>query len=186
MHRRSGRPAGREVELRARKVRVLVVDVGGVLTDGRVVIDRMGREARTFHEDDRAGIALLIRAGIRVLALAPRPSRATPAYARSLRLTAVLEGAGQGLDSVCAFCRRRRLELDAVAYVGRDVLELPLLAAAGLAISVSDGVDHVRRGAHWVTSRAGGSGAVREVAEGILRAQGKWASTIGEIWRRWD
>jgi YrbI family 3-deoxy-D-manno-octulosonate 8-phosphate phosphatase len=176
----------REVDLRARAVRVLALDVDGVLTDGRVVLDVRGREARVFHESDRAGIGLLVRAGIFVVALAARPTRTPPAYARALRVTTVLEGAGEGLGSVRRFCRRRRLALPAVAYVGHDVFDLPLLGAVGLAVTVADGVDHAKRDSHWVTTRNGGGGVVREVAERILRAQGKWASTIGETWRHWD
>jgi YrbI family 3-deoxy-D-manno-octulosonate 8-phosphate phosphatase len=181
-----GRGAASEIELRARKVQVLVLDVDGVLTDGRVTIDARGRETRTFHAADRAGIALLRRAGIEVLALVPRRTRALPAYARTMQLTAVVLGAGQGLASVSRYCRRRRLDLSAVAYVGHDVLELPLLGAVGLAISPADGFDQTRRVAHGVMQRTAGGGIVRELAECILRAQGKWASTIGEIWRQWD
>jgi len=180
------RLSAREVELRARAIRVVVLDVDGVLTDGRVVLDARGREARVFHAGDRTGIGLLIRAGIPVVALAARHPKAAPAYARHLRITAVLQGAGDGLASVRRFCRRRRLDLKAVAYVGHDILDQPLLAAAGLAITVADGADHAQRDSHWVTTRAGGGGVAREVAERILRAQGKWASTIGETWRHWE
>jgi 3-deoxy-D-manno-octulosonate 8-phosphate phosphatase (KDO 8-P phosphatase) len=177
---------GPEISLRARLIRVLAFDVDGVLTDGRVSIDTAGREARVFHDADRAGIALLRRAGIDVLALAPQRTRAVPAYVRKLQLTGLLAGAGQGQSPMRRFCRREGLDLETVAYVGHDVLELPLLSAVGLAVSVADGFDRVKRQAHWVTTCAGGNGAVREVAEIILRAQGKWASTIGEMWRRWE
>lgn len=180
------RAPARDAELRARDIRVVALDVDGVLTDGRIVLDARGREARAFHEADRTGIGLLIRAGILVVALAARRTTGRPAYARNLRLTAVLSGGGEGLASVGRFCRRRRLDLDTVAYVGHDVLELPLLAAVGLAVTVADGADHAKRESHWVTTRAGGGGAVREVSERILRAQGKWASTVGETWRQWD
>lgn len=182
----AGKGARRSVDVRARRVGVVVVDVDGVLTDGRIVVDARGREARSFHGADLVGIGLLVRAGIPVLALVTHPGRTMPAFARRLEVTAVLRGGGQGLASVTRWCRRRDLRIDAVGYVGHDVLELPLLAAAGLAIVVGDGADHARRAAHWVTKRAGGDGVVREVAERVLRAQGKWASTIGETWRRWE
>lgn len=172
--------------MRARKIRLLVVDVDGVLTDGRVAIDATGGEVRTFSEADRTGVELLRRAGINVVGLASRPRSVRPAYVRYLGLTAVLAGAGRGYNLVRARCRRRRLALEAVGYVGHDVLELPLGAAVGLAIAVADGTDHVRRQAHWVTTARGGGSVVREVAEMVLRAQGKWASTLGEVWRRWD
>lgn len=176
----------RAVDLRARSVRLVVIDVDGVLTDGRILVDTRGREARSFHAADLAGIGLLVRAGIPVVALMARPKRTMPAFARHLRVTAVLEGFGRGLVAVERYCRRRRFGLEGVAYVGHDVLELPLLGAAGLAIAVADGAEHARRQAHWVTGRSGGEGVLREVAERILRAQGKWASTVGETWRSWD
>jgi 3-deoxy-D-manno-octulosonate 8-phosphate phosphatase (KDO 8-P phosphatase) len=178
--------ARRAVDLRARRVRVVVVDVDGVLTDGRVVVDGRGREARSFHATDRTAIGLLARAGIPVVGLVAGPRRGMPAFGRWLRLAAVLEGSGRGLESVGRWCRRRRIPLEAVAYLGHDVLELPLLAAAGLGIAVAGGPSHARRAAHWVTANAQGDAVVREVAERILRAQGKWASTMGETWRRWD
>lgn len=183
---RAGSGTAREVTLRARKIRLLVVDVDGVLTDGRVAIDGTGREVRTFSDADRTGIGLLRRAGIDVVGLASRRTVARAAYVRYLGLAAVVIGGGRGHDVVRARCRRGRIALDAVAYVGHDVLELPLAAAVGLAIAVADGSDQLRRRAHWVTARRGGGDVVREVAETVLRAQGKWASTVGEVWRRWD
>jgi 3-deoxy-D-manno-octulosonate 8-phosphate phosphatase (KDO 8-P phosphatase) len=174
------------VIVQARKIRLLVVDVDGVLTDGRVAIDGTGREVRTFSDADRIGIALLRRAGIEVVGLASQRTAARSGYARYLGLTAVATGAGRGHDAIRARCRRRRLGLEAVAYVGHDVLELPLGEAVGLAIAVADGSDQVRRQAHWVTVGRGGGEVMREVAEMVLRAQGKWASAVGEVWRRWD
>jgi len=178
--------AARQIELRARAIRVLVVDVDGVLTDGRIVVDAQGREARTFHASDRTGVRLLVRAGLAVVGLEGRRLRTRPAYARTLALTEVLEGAGEGLASVRRYCRRRRLALEQVAYVGHDLPDLPLLAAAGLAVVVAGAPEAVRRSAHWVTEIGGGGGVVRDVGERILRAQGKWASTVGETWRHWD
>jgi YrbI family 3-deoxy-D-manno-octulosonate 8-phosphate phosphatase len=176
----------RAVELRARKIRLVVLDVDGVLTDGRILIDARGRELRSFSSRDRTGIALLERAGIPVVALAACAARTLPPYARKLGVTAVLAGAGDALASVRRWCGRRRLALDAVAYVGHDVLALPLLGAVGLAIGVGDATGHAKRAAHWVTSGTGGSGVIMEVGERILRAQGKWASAVGETWRSWD
>jgi 3-deoxy-D-manno-octulosonate 8-phosphate phosphatase (KDO 8-P phosphatase) len=176
----------RAVELRMRAIRVLVVDLDGVLTDGRVLIDAGGRERRTFHGDDRDAIRLLGRSGIRVLALASRVTKRAPAYARVLRIDGELLGGGEGLASVERYCRRRRLGLEQVAYVGHDVIELPLISAVGLAVVVADAAPHAQRLAHVVTARRGGAGVVREIGERVLRAQGKWASTLGETWRRWD
>jgi 3-deoxy-D-manno-octulosonate 8-phosphate phosphatase (KDO 8-P phosphatase) len=180
------RSAARAIDLRARALRVLVRDVDGVLTDGRILIDARGCEARVFRASDRAAFRLLARAGLRVVGLASERPRRLPPFARALGLVAVLEGGASGLGSVQRWCRRRRLSLEHIAYVGHDVMSLPLLAAAGLAVVVRDAPMPVRAAAHWVTSRAGGAGVGAEVAERILRAQGKWASTVGETWRQWD
>lgn len=180
------RSARRAIDVRARAARLIVVDLDGVLTDGRVLLDARGREARVFHAADRSAIALLGRAGIAVVALAARRPRARPAWARSLGLSAVLGAGGRGLDAVRRYCRQRRLGLDAVCYVGSDVLELPLSEAVGLAISVGNAPHQLKRASHWVLAAVGGGGALREVGERVLRVQGKWASTIGELWRRWD
>ena len=164
----------------------MVVERDGVLTDGRIVVDARGREARVFHARDRTGIALLERAGVRVVVRADRAGRTLPPYARKLGVSAVLAATGDVVAAIRRFAARRRLGMDAIGYVGDDLLALPLLAAVGLAISVADAPPHVKRAAHWVASGSGGSGVTMEVAERILRAQGKWASTLGEIWRSWD
>lgn len=180
------RLTARALELRMRAIRLLVLDLDGVLTDGRVLIDAGGRERRTFHGDDRDGIGLLRRGGVRVVALASRVTKAVPAYARFLRIDGVLLGGGDGLGSVERHCRRHRLALAQVGYVGHDVLDLPLLTAAGLAVVVADAASQAERVAHLVTARRGGEGVAREIGERVLRAQGKWGSTLGERWRRWD
>lgn len=178
--------SAREFDLRARKIRLVVLDRDGVLTDGRMAIDARGREARVFHGRDRTGIALLERGGIRVVVRADRAGKTLPPYARTLGVSALVADGGDVVAAVRRFASRRRLAMDAVGYVGDDLLALPLLAAVGLAVSVADAPPHVRRAAHWITNGPGGSGVTIEVAERILRAQGKWASTLGEIWRGWD
>jgi 3-deoxy-D-manno-octulosonate 8-phosphate phosphatase (KDO 8-P phosphatase) len=184
----AGRPrsTAHAIDLRARRLRVLVVDVDGVLTDGRILVDARGGETRAFHTGDRAGFGLLARAGIRVVGLVAHPPRTRPRWAPRIELADVLQGGSEALASVRRYCGRRRVALEQVAYVGGDVLGLPLLAAVGLAAAVRDAAPPVRRAAHWVTSRPGGAGVGWEVSERILRAQGRWASTVGEAWRHWD
>jgi len=177
-----GAPPAREVELRARRIRIVACDLDGVLTDGRILRDARGRELRAFHVDDGIGAALLTRAGIRLLLLSAGPV----AHGRKLGADTITTTAGQGLVAVDRWCRRRRLPLAAVAYVGRDVLELPLLAAVGLSVAVANASPEVKRRAHWVTRASGGTGVLREVVERVLRSQGRWGSTLGETWRQWD
>ena len=124
--RRTRAAADRRVDVLARAVRVVVVDLDGVLSNGRVSLDAHGRESRTFHAADLSAIPILRRAGIAVLALAARRPRALPRWASAIGLAAVLGPQGQGVDAVRRHCARRRRGLDAVAYVARDVLDLPL------------------------------------------------------------
>jgi 3-deoxy-D-manno-octulosonate 8-phosphate phosphatase (KDO 8-P phosphatase) len=167
---------------RARRVRLVLLDVDGVLAADRIVIDPSGRELRAFSRRDATGVALLLRAGIHVALLAERRAAVTR-LARMLAVSAVVERATTGVSAARRLCRRWRLAPAEMAYVGDDVLDQPLLAFAGLAVTVADGAAGLRRHVHWTTRTPGGAGAVREVAELVLRAQGKWASILGESMR---
>jgi 3-deoxy-D-manno-octulosonate 8-phosphate phosphatase (KDO 8-P phosphatase) len=171
-----------DVIARARRVRLMLLDVDGVLTDGRIYLDSRGRELRAVHVRDVTAIALMVRAGIRVVLVTDR-RRSTAGLARALAPTAVVERGTTGVAAARRLCRRWRIDPREVAFVGDDLLDQPLFAFAGLALGVADGASGVARSIHWSTSAPGGSGAVREVAELVLRAQGKWASALGESMR---
>jgi 3-deoxy-D-manno-octulosonate 8-phosphate phosphatase (KDO 8-P phosphatase) len=171
-----------DVIARARRVRLVLVDVDGVLTDGRIFLDGRGRELRAVHVRDAAGIALMVRAGIRVV-LVVDERRQVAGLARTLAPTAIVERGTTGVAAARRLCRRWRIDPRELAFVGDDLLDQPLFAFAGLALGVADGASGLARSLHWSTSAPGGSGAVREVAELVLQAQGKWASTLGESMR---
>jgi 3-deoxy-D-manno-octulosonate 8-phosphate phosphatase (KDO 8-P phosphatase) len=183
---RGERPGGQHVSTsvlaRARRIRLVLLDVDGVLTDGRIAVDARGRELRTVHARDVTGIALLRHAGIRVALLTDRRGAAT-GVARVVGVDAVVERVTTGVAAARRLCRRWRVAPQELAFVGDDVLDQPLAALAGLAVSVADGARGLGRSVHWTTRAAGGAGAVREVAEQVLRAQGKWASVLGERMR---
>ena len=181
MPRRPPLPA--DVLARARRVRLVILDVDGVLTDGRILLDDRGRELKAFHVRDGYGIALLLGAGIRVAFLSQRRSAAVARRGRELGLSAVVQGARNKLVAARRLARRWRLELEEIAFIGDDLPDLPLLDAAGLAVTVADAAAGLARHVHWVTRAAGGAGAVREVAELVLRAQGRWASAVGDALR---
>jgi 3-deoxy-D-manno-octulosonate 8-phosphate phosphatase (KDO 8-P phosphatase) len=161
----------------------VILDVDGVLTDGRILLDDRGRELKAFHVRDGYGIALLLGAGIRVAFLSQRRSAAVARRGRELGLSAVVQGARNKLVAARRLARRWRLELEEIAFIGDDLPDLPLLDAAGLAVTVADAAAGLARHVHWVTRAAGGAGAVREVAELVLRAQGRWASAVGDALR---
>lgn len=166
------------VRKRAARIRLLLLDVDGVLTDGRIIIDDRGVESKQFHVRDGQGIALLLRAGIDVGLLSARKSASVRHRAKELGVQLVREGVRDKLQAYSDIKRRLDLEDMHIAYVGDDIIDLPILRQAGLAISVRDGWEGLKDMVDFVTSAMGGHGAVREVAELLLKAQGKWGRII--------
>jgi 3-deoxy-D-manno-octulosonate 8-phosphate phosphatase (KDO 8-P phosphatase) len=165
---------------RARRIRLLLLDVDGVLTDGKILVHHDGSESKQFDIRDGTGIVLAQKAGIRVGLLSARQSAATVERAAQLRITLVRQGA---LDKRTTY-EEIRLELgldDAeIAFMGDDLLDLPVLGRVGLAAAPADAVEIVRSRVHWVSVRRGGDGAVRELTELLLTAQGKWDDLVAE------
>jgi 3-deoxy-D-manno-octulosonate 8-phosphate phosphatase (KDO 8-P phosphatase) len=172
-----------ELAARARRVRLVLLDVDGVLTDGTVLVDARGRELRAFATRDADGIALLLRAGIRVAILSRRSVAGLARRARALALSAVVQGSDDKLAAARRLCRRWRLGLAEACAVSDDCLDEPLLASVGLAVGVAGGASGLARHLHWRTGAAGGAGVAYEVAEVLLRAQGRWASVLGDAMR---
>jgi 3-deoxy-D-manno-octulosonate 8-phosphate phosphatase (KDO 8-P phosphatase) len=165
---------------RARRIRLLLLDVDGVLTDGKILLHHDGTESKQFDIRDGTGIVLAQKAGIRVGLLSARQSAATVERAAQLRITLVRQGS---LDKLATYEEiRRELDLDdaAIAFMGDDLLDLPVLGRVGLAAAPADAVDPVRNRVHWVSTRRGGDGAVRELSELLLTAQDKWENLVAE------
>lgn len=167
-------PNHAEVEPRARRVRALILDVDGVLTDGRITYMTGGVESKTFHVRDGLGVQLLLAARIRVAIISGRESEVVERRARELGIDPVLQGVG---DKVAAFEQILGAidvpEAD-VAYIGDDLPDVAVLKRAGLALAVADAVPEVRASAHLVLRSGGGQGAVREACELILKSRGAW------------
>jgi len=166
------------VARRARRVRLLATDVDGVLTDGRMVQSDRGDELKSFHSRDGLAVALAKRGGLRTAFVTGEKSAVVQARADKLGVDAVVLGArrkGEVLEDLCA---QFGLSLDASAYIGDDLLDVPALQRAGLAIAVADAPREVTEAAHLVTRARGGQGALRECVELILRAQGAWTATV--------
>ena len=158
-----------------------MLDVDGVLTDGRIIVDDRGVETKQFHVRDGQGIALLLRAGIEVGFITARSSASVRHRARELGVRLVRQGVRNKFEAYNEIKRRARLQDEQIAYMGDDVVDLPTLRQAGLAVSVADGARELRPAVDWVTSAAGGHGAVRELAETLLKSQGKWRSLINNL-----
>jgi 3-deoxy-D-manno-octulosonate 8-phosphate phosphatase (KDO 8-P phosphatase) len=158
-----------------RKVKLLILDVDGVLTDGRIVIDDAGLESKQFDVRDGHGLKILMRFGIDVVLLTGRRSRVVEHRAADLGITEVHQGILNKAEAFAEILKRRDLSPEAAACVGDDVVDIPILRRAGFSVAVADAVPEARRIADYVTQQGGGRGAVREVCEVILKAQNRWA-----------
>jgi 3-deoxy-D-manno-octulosonate 8-phosphate phosphatase (KDO 8-P phosphatase) len=164
-------PSGRVIA-KARNVAFLLLDVDGVLTDGRVTFTSAGEEIKSFHSHDGHGIKQLFLAGIEVGLLSGRRSPIVERRALELGIVEVHQGAEDKLAVYKTLLVRRKLRDQDVAYVGDDVPDLPVFKRVGFAVAVRNAHDEVKRSVHYTTTRTGGDGAVREVADLILRAKG--------------
>jgi 3-deoxy-D-manno-octulosonate 8-phosphate phosphatase (KDO 8-P phosphatase) len=167
-----------DVQARARRTKLLLLDVDGVLTDGTVLISDGAFEAKSFFIRDGAAIVLSERAGVRVGLLSGRPSGATTRRAAELGISIVVQS-GDKREQYDRIREELGLTDAEVAYMGDDLLDLPVLRRAGLAGAPVDAAGEVLAVAHWVSRFAGGRGAVREFAELILRTQGHWSRVAG-------
>jgi 3-deoxy-D-manno-octulosonate 8-phosphate phosphatase (KDO 8-P phosphatase) len=171
-------PALRE---RASKVRMLVLDVDGVLTDGKLYFDHAGNEMKAFNTRDGLGLKALQRCGIDVAVITGRKSAAVTHRMAQLGVEHVYQGREDKLSAFLHLLELTGLDATQTCFVGDDWIDLPVLQRAGLAVSVADGEDRVREHAHWITRRNGGDGAVREVCNLILTAQDKEKTILDEI-----
>ncbi|MFZ5862957.1 MAG: KdsC family phosphatase [Nitrospirota bacterium] len=161
----------RRLSVQAQAVSFLLLDVDGVLTDGLVTFTSDGREIKSFHIHDGHGIKALAAAGIDVGILSGRSSAIVDRRAQELGLVEVHQGAEDKLSVYESLLARRGLSDRQVAYMGDDAPDVPVLQRVGLALTVRNGHDAAKRAAHYVTARRGGEGAVREVADLLLRAR---------------
>jgi len=160
---------------RCARVKLLGLDVDGVLTDNAVFIGGEGIESKRFDIQDGLGHALMREAGIEIVWVSGRFSEATSARGRELKVRTVLQVPPDGkVPAIEALLAERGLDWSEFAFVGDDLADLPVLARAGLAIAVANATELVKSRAHHVTTRAGGHGAVREVIDGLLHATGRF------------
>ncbi len=157
---------------KAAHIKLLIFDVDGVLTDGSLFIDDQGQEYKAFHSQDGHGIKMLQKHGVRCAIITGRTSRLVEHRMRNLGIDLIYQGQHNKLEGFADLLGRVDLEPRQVAYVGDDVVDLPVMRKVGLAIAVQDAHPWVIKHAHWQTPRAGGRGAARDVCEMLLEAQG--------------
>jgi 3-deoxy-D-manno-octulosonate 8-phosphate phosphatase (KDO 8-P phosphatase) len=179
------RPSSPEIDIdidaRAVRLRMLLFDVDGVLTDGSVTVHDDGSESKSFFIRDGAALVWARREGLKIGLLSGRSSAATTRRAAELGIPIVVQGVHDKGAACSEILEAHGLgDLD-VAYMGDDLLDLPVLTRAGLSAAPADAVDEVRARVHWVSAHAGGRGAVREFIELILKARGRWSTTVSAI-----
>ena len=166
------------IERRASRIKLLLMDCDGVLTDGRLWLTDEGDEQKSFNTHDGLGLSLLHRAGLKSGIITGRSSRAVARRAQELGVEFVCQG---NPDKIAAFeqlLREAGVDENEVAFVGDDLPDIPIMNRAELAVAVADAVAETRSVAHYVTRAKGGRGAVREVIEIILKSQGRWHDLV--------
>jgi len=160
------------------QIELVLSDVDGVLTDGRLVLDNQGIETKRFHIRDGMGIALWQKAGYRFGIVTLRSSQVVKIRAAELGIDIVRQGTDDKLRTTCEILDELHLAPGQVCYIGDDLPDLSVVRAVGLGVAVADAAAELRQAADYVTTAVGGSGAVRETIEMILKAQRRWDDVI--------
>ena len=168
---------------RASRLKLLLFDVDGVLTDGTVVVHADGSESKPFAIRDGIALVWAQRVGLRVGLLSARNSPTTPHRAAQLGITLIYQGVKSKGDAYAQITSDLGLDDAEVAYMGDDIVDLAVLSRVGLGAAPADAVEEVRAGAHWVSRHPGGRGAVREFVEMVLRAQQHWDGIVASYRR---
>jgi len=162
------------VEERAARIKLLLMDCDGVLTDGRIWLFDNGEEQKGFHTRDGLGIELWHRAGLKSGIISGRNSNAVTRRAQGLGMAFVVQGVKEKVKAFDETVAQAGVTNEEVAYIGDDLNDIPLMLRSGFAIAVAGAAVEARERAHYVTKLTGGQGAVREVIELTLKAQGRW------------
>ncbi len=174
-HSDTGNP---ELDRRAADIKLVIFDVDGVLTDGSLYLGDDGQEYKAFHSRDGHGMKMLMQSGVQLALITGRTSSVVPARAKNLGITHIYQGAQDKLLAFSELIATLKLEAHQTAFMGDDVVDLPVLKRCGLALTVPEAPLIVQKHAHYVTGLSGGRGAAREVCELIMLAQGTLAEQL--------
>ncbi|PKL51766.1 MAG: phenylphosphate carboxylase subunit delta [Nitrospira bacterium HGW-Nitrospira-1] len=162
----------------AKGIKLLILDVDGVLTDGGIILDNKGNEYKSFHVRDGHGIKMLIQAGIHVAIITGRHSKVVERRAHELGITEVFQKCHDKRIAYKKLIEQYSLKDKEVAYIGDDMVDVPIMAMAGLPVAVADATEETKECALFVTKSRGGRGAVREVSDFILKSKGIWQRIV--------
>jgi 3-deoxy-D-manno-octulosonate 8-phosphate phosphatase (KDO 8-P phosphatase) len=155
-------------------IKLLILDVDGVMTDGRIIMDNDGRETKNFDVRDGHGLKILQRYGIKVAILTGRQSKVVEHRSKDLDIKDVYQKVFNKKDVFEKIIRKHKISADEAAFIGDDIIDIPVLNRVGFSVAVADAADVVKKSVDYVARNSGGRGAVREICEMILKAQGKW------------
>jgi len=168
-----------ELKEKAKKVKLLLLDVDGVLTDGRIVYDSSGRDMKFFDVHDGMGVYALHKCGIKTVIITAKGSRAIRPRARDMRVEEVIENISPKSAVLDKILKKYKVDISEVCFAGDDLVDLCLMKKVGFPIAVFNAAPEIKQAASYITLREGGRGAVREIAELILKSQGKWQEVLG-------
>lgn len=166
------------IQKKAKKLKLLILDVDGVLTDGRLFFDNQGNEYKSFHARDGHGIKLLRQTGVEVAVISGRKSSSVALRMKNLGIEHVYQGHENKIAAFNEVIEKLGITPEQAAHVGDDLLDLPIMIRVGLAIAVNDANFAVKQRADWCTTLPGGLGAVREVCDFIMQAQGSFDEVL--------
>ena len=166
------------VDNRIKKVKLLILDVDGVLTDGRIIWTSSAEEIKFFNVQDGVGILLAHRVGLKVAIISARKSKVTEIRAKELKITDCYQIVENKFTAYKELIDKYKLSNEEVAYVGDDLHDLPIFRRVGFAVAVANAQEEAKQVAHYITEKNGGEGAVREVINIILKAKGLWDKAV--------
>jgi 3-deoxy-D-manno-octulosonate 8-phosphate phosphatase (KDO 8-P phosphatase) len=167
-----------EMKERLGKIKLLLLDVDGVLTDGRIVYDSRGHDMKFFDVRDGMGVYALYKSGIRTVLVTAKGSRAIKPRARDMRVAEVFSDVSPKSSVLEKILKKYKVSAAEICFVGDDLVDLCLMKKVGFSVAVFNACPEVKQSASYITLKEGGRGAVREVAELILKSQGKWQEVV--------
>jgi len=163
-----------DVLVRAQKIKLFILDIDGVMTDGRIVYGNYGDELKFFDVQDGFGVLLARKAGLKVAIITAKGSKVVKMRAKELNIDALYQNSIDKLKAFKKLLKKIRVAEEEVCFMGDDLVDIPVLKKVGLAVAVPNAVSEVKMHAHMITARTGGRGAVREVCDFLIKSQGKW------------
>ena len=163
-----------EIIERAKKVKLLVLDVDGVLTDGRIIYGNYGDELKNFDVNDGLGIFMVRKSGIKCIVVTAKASKVVTKRAKELRIDRVYGNFHYKIKALKKICKKFRVKEEEICFIGDDVIDIPVLKRVWLAVCPPNAMEEVKPFVHLTTEKGGGHGAVREICNFLLKAQGNW------------